>query len=85
MAEYTPSMSGEASAHNLLNGSVLEALFRLDQNTPRDERINFKPLYFGLFNGITQIIDNVTTIDQAIAALKYLQCAAEDAYINQGE
>ena len=72
---------------DVLNGVIprliSEAIFTLDRETPSDEGTNYKPLYYGLFNGISLILENTGTYDQIVGALKYLQCKAEDAYINQ--
>jgi len=46
-----------------------------------EEKVNFKTLYFGLFNGISLIIENTSTYEQSIEALKQLQRKAEDYYI----
>lgn len=48
------------------------------------EDADYKPLYYGLFNGITTVIKTADNYEQAIAALKQLQSDAEDAYIEQG-
>jgi hypothetical protein len=73
----------EANVHNSLTGIISGALFALDKQTPNDEGTNYKPLYYGLFNGITDIVRNAATYEQTIAALKQLQCMAEEAYIGQ--
>ena len=62
---------------------VTQALFVMDAQTSGDKNTNYKPLYFGLFNGITSVIQETNTYGQAISALKQLQCAAEDACIRQ--
>ena len=49
-----------------------------------DEDTDYKSQYYGLFNGISLIIENTNTYTQTIAALKHLQRMAEEAYINQG-
>ena len=62
---------------------ISQALSTLAQETQSDDDTNYKPLYYGLFNGISLIIENVETLDQTIASLKYLQQMAENAYIIQ--
>jgi len=47
----------------------------------KNEDADFKVLYFGLFNGISLIIENTSTYEQSIEALKQLQRKAEDYYI----
>ena len=84
MTEYVLPTE-EAVAHNIMTGIISNALFVLDKKTSSDEGIDYKPLYYGVFNGITDIIRGAATYEQAIVALKQLQIAAEDAYINQGE
>jgi len=49
--------------------------------TDKNAEADFKALYFGLFNGISLIIENTSTYEQAIEALKHLQNKAEDYYI----
>jgi hypothetical protein len=66
-----------------LNDSIFKTLFILNNATASDAGINYNPLYYGLFNGISLTIENTHTYEQTIAALKQLQCMAEDAYINQ--
>jgi hypothetical protein len=64
-----------------LTGHILQALFRLDGETQSDDGMNYKPLYFGLYNGISEIINNAFSYEQVIESLKHLQCKAEDFYI----
>ena len=82
VAEYTLPTE-EAIAHNILNGLVSRSLFMLDMKTESDTNTNYKPLYYGLFNCVTTILRNATTYEQTVAALKLLQCEAEDAFIEQ--
>lgn len=84
MTEYVLPTE-EAIAQNIITGLVSRALFALDQQTQSDEGTDYKPLYYGLFNGITSIVRNADTYEQTIAALKHLQCFAEDAYIEQAD
>ena len=49
----------------------------IDKNAEAD----FRALYFGLFNGISLIIENTSTYEESIEALKQLQSKAEDYYI----
>ena len=74
-----------AVSNNVLTGRIARTLFALDHATPSDEGADYKPLYYGLFNGISLILENTNTYDQTVAALKQLQCEAEDAYIDQSE
>ena len=69
--------------HNIVMGNISRTLFELDAQTASDEGINYKPLYYGMFNGITDIVRNTTTYEQTIAALNHLQGMAEEAYIAQ--
>ena len=80
MTEYTMPTE-EAIANNAATGLISGALFLLDKQTPRDEGIDYKTLYYGMFNGVTSILRNAVTYEQTIAALKQLQCEAEDFYI----
>ena len=73
----------DAIRQNILTGLITGALFAIDRETPSDANTNYKPLYYGLFNGISLIIENTDSQEQTIAALKQLQCQAEDAYIGQ--
>lgn len=83
MAEYIIP-SEETITQNIENFLISHAIFELDKQTPSDEGTNYKPLYYGIFNGVTSIIENAATYQQAIAALKQLQSMAENAYIEQG-
>jgi hypothetical protein len=67
----------DEAAENL----VSQVLFILDKETPGDDDTDYKPLYYGLFNGISLILENTDSYDQTVAALKHLQWRAEDAYI----
>ena len=66
---------------------IMNTFFALDRETPGDEDADYKKLYFGLFNGISLVIENTRTHKQAVEALKQLQCMAEDFYVggNSGE
>jgi hypothetical protein len=76
------SISKEEIVRNIaLNRLITQALFTLDGKTGGDEGVNYKPLYYGLFNGISAIIENALTYEQTIEALKQLQLKAEDFYI----
>jgi hypothetical protein len=88
MSEHTEDNDisiGEAILSNAITEVILKAFNALDKETPSDTEIDYKPLYYGLFNGISAILENTTTYEQTVAALKYLQCKAEEAYIEQGE
>ncbi|MCL1807612.1 MAG: hypothetical protein FWG31_07930 [Oscillospiraceae bacterium] len=75
----------EAAAQNALNGLITQTLFMLDQQTGKDQNTNYKPLYYGLFNGISAIIEKARTLEQAVAMLKQLQSEAEERYVMQAE
>ena len=63
---------------------IFQILHAIDKATQSDEGTDYKPLYYDLYRGITLIIENTDTYEQTIAALKVLQCKAEDFYISQG-
>ncbi|MCL2342868.1 MAG: hypothetical protein FWC62_03090 [Firmicutes bacterium] len=65
----------------VLAGLISKAFFAIDRETPSDEGTDYKSLYYGLFNGISLVLEHTSTYEQTVAALKYLQCKAEDAYI----
>lgn len=71
--------------NNIVDCIIKNAFFALDRETHRDEGVDYKSLYYGLYKGITHITRNVTTYDETIAALHHLQALAEEAYIEQGE
>lgn len=73
----------EAAELNAQTKLITHLLFALDEQTQSDEGTDYKPLYYGLFNGISLIIENTTTFEHTIAALKHLQELAEEAYITQ--
>ena len=73
----------EEAIRNIQNFKMSKILSALDQNTPSDDSINYKPLYYGMFQGITAIIKNTRTYEETIDALKQLQNEAENAYIEQ--
>lgn len=82
MTEYvTPSE--EAIALNSMTEQISRALFVLDLTAQSDEGTNYKPLYYGMFNGVTSILRNAKTYEETMGALKQLQCLAEDFYIEQ--
>jgi hypothetical protein len=83
VAEYL--LDDEATLNNLINSSIVHALSALDQETPSDAGTNYKPFYYGLFNSISLILENTHTYTQMAAALRYLQCQAEDAFIAQAD
>jgi len=66
-----------------LSAMISQTLLSLDIETSSDDEINYKRLYYGLFNGISLILENTGTYSQAVEALKDLQCKAEEAYISQ--
>ena len=66
-----------------LNDPIFQALLALDKAALGDEGADYKTLYYGLFRGISLIIENTATYEQTIDALKVLQCKAEDFYISQ--
>jgi hypothetical protein len=71
----------DADGREAVSDTAHWLFFVLDQETPRDDDTDYKPLYYGLYNGISLIIDNTHAYNQTIAALKELQWRAEDAYI----
>lgn len=75
----------ETILSNTLTEIISQALFTLDEETPSDAGTDYKPLYYGLFNGISLILENTTTYAQTIAALKHLQRNAEEAFVSQGK
>ncbi len=83
----------EAANQNTVNGLITQALLELDSATPDDEGVNYKPLYYYLFNGISDVLNKKESIYGAfdpvfsviINALKKLQCGAEDLIMKQGE
>jgi len=75
----------ENVSDNALNELISRAFNTLDRETPSDEGADYKPFYYGFFNGISLIIENTTTYEQTIEALKHLQCKAEDYFIEQTE
>jgi hypothetical protein len=66
-----------------LTAEIMKAFAALDKNTPSDEDVNYKPLYYGLFNGISVILKSKTINYQAKLALEMLQCKTEE-YFMQG-
>ena len=77
--------SEETIKQNIMDTFINRTFFALDSQTSSDEETDYKPLYYGLFNGITSIVKNAATYDEAIAALKQLQSMAEDNFVEQGE
>jgi len=64
---------------------ILSALFAIDAETESDNKIDYKVLYYKLFNGISLIIENTRGHEESIAALKKLQCMTEELYLEIGE
>jgi hypothetical protein len=73
----------EASAQNAVTGLITNALLDLDRATSGDENVDYKPLYYFLFNGITDVLCNNEDTAQTITALKKLQCDSEELYMDQ--
>ena len=65
--------------------NALHILSALDMETQSDCKIDYKTLYFKLFNGISLIIENTHAHEDTIEALKQLQCMSEDLYIELAE
>ena len=57
----------------------------IDSLKEPDDGIDYKPLYYNLFNGITTVIETSCTYDEIIATLKQLQIEAEDTFIVQSK
>jgi len=62
--------------------NALDELSSLEDATLTDEEAVYRTLCFKLFSGIHLIRKNTHTYEQAIDALKVLQCKAEDFYIS---
>lgn len=77
--------SEEANTQKVMTHLITNALFTLNKKAPGDDGTNYKPLYYGLYNGIFTIIENAHTYEEVITALKQLQSKAEDAYIEQAD
>jgi hypothetical protein len=79
----------ESVAGNIAAGLVTHTLTLLDRDTAGDGNVDYKPLYFFLFNGITDIVrfmeGGSIRCDKVNAALKKLQSGAEDMLIEQAE
>ncbi len=71
----------EAVLSNSITALIVQTLSAIDQGTVSDDETNYKPLYYGLFNGISLILENVHTYIEVVTALKFLQCKAENLYI----
>jgi transcriptional regulator with XRE-family HTH domain len=63
----------ETVTNNFINAKLTQILLALDRGTPGDSSINYKALYFFLFNGIGDVIDK----------LKQLQYDAEERMLGQ--
>ena len=78
--------SEEASVNEELTGRVTQAILELDRATAGDEGVDYKPLYYYLFNGISGVLEALGEEDAGTAAaLKKLQCNAEELYLRQAE
>lgn len=73
---------------NLVNGRTLQTLSAIDNATLNDENMDYKSLYYFLFNGISDVLAlNKKYINgdqiylETIDALKKLQCEAEELFI----
>jgi len=64
---------------------IAQSLFALDAKTATDQGENYKRSYYGLFNGISAVIENTQTYEETVKALKHLQCIAEEFHIIGGE
>ncbi len=83
----------DAASENAVNGLITQTLLKLDKTTNDDKGVNYKPLYYFLFNGISTVLDRremvYRSIDPTIAEfmdmLIKLQRDAEDLFLKQGE
>ncbi|MCL2337289.1 MAG: hypothetical protein FWC60_07720 [Firmicutes bacterium] len=71
-------------AHQAASKHTTKALIIADSVTTGDRDVNYKPLYYFLFNGITDVLGRATN-PETIAALKQLQCDSENLFIEQTE
>lgn len=72
----------EALAQNLAAGLVAHSLFILDKHTPSDDGTDYKSLYYGMVNGVTDILrSQYNNVEDMSAALKQLHCDMEDRFI----
>lgn len=78
----------EAFSHNETTGLVRKTLLNLDSVTPGDENVDYKHLYYFLFNGITDIVsaaNRKSSHPDIVSALEKLQCDSEDLFVAQEE
>jgi hypothetical protein len=54
---------------------IAKAFGELDKQTPGDSGVDYKPLYYHLFNGITDTVNS----------LQQLQAGTEEMFVRQGE
>ncbi len=71
----------DAPMDKALTAEILKAFAALDENTPSDWDVDYKPLYYGLFNGISVILKSNTINYQAKLALEMLQCKTEEFFM----
>ncbi|MCL1806655.1 MAG: hypothetical protein FWG31_03015 [Oscillospiraceae bacterium] len=62
-------------ADNILNARLTQFLLYMDKQTPGDDNINYKSLYYFLFNGIYDVVEK----------LIQLQCDAEERLMSQSD
>lgn len=85
----------EVAVCNAKTGHIIRAFIALDNATPGDHDIDYKPLYYFLFNGISDALDTLTeqkegSVPASLQAetvniLKKLHCDAEDLFLEQTE
>lgn len=73
--------SEDAPIEKALTAEILKAFDFLDKSTPSDWDVDYKPLYYGLFNGISAILKSDTINYQARLALEMLQCKMEEVFM----
>lgn len=69
----TPAEQG--LANNIINGRLTQLLLAIDRETPSDGDVDYKSLYYFLFNGIYDVIEK----------LIQLQCDAEEQLMSQSD
>jgi len=81
-----------AAVRNAVSANISKAIFEIDNLTEGDEKVEYKPLYYFLFNGITEVLkmleqDRCTDAlcAEAVSILKKLHCDVEEMFMHQTE
>ena len=72
--ERDENMQGHAKDPNAKVKEIARAINELDKNTPSDSGIDYKPLYYHLFNGVSDVITKLSKLQMDTEGIFLDQC-----------